>query len=84
MRSMALDIPSEKGREVFLKMLAATDIFIEASKGGQYDRWGLSDEELWRANPALVIVHISGFGQAGEDSYVSRRPTILSPRRSEG
>ena len=72
MRSMALDIPSEKGREVFLKMLAATDIFIEASKGGQYDRWGLSDEELWRANPALVIVHISGFGQAGEDSYVSR------------
>ena len=62
MRSMALDIPSEKGREVFLKMLADTDIFIEASKGGQYDRWGLSDEELWRANPALVIVHISGFG----------------------
>lgn len=72
MRSMALDIPSEKGREVFLKMLADTDIFIEASKGGQYDRWGLSDEELWRANPALVIVHISGFGQTGEDAYVSR------------
>ena len=79
MRSMALDIPSEKGREVFLKMLAATDIFIEASKGGQYDRWGLSDKELWRANPALVIVHISRLWPGGR--RLLRVPGVLRSYR---
>lgn len=71
-RSLCLDIPSAEGKEVFLGLLKDADIFIESSKGGQYEKWGLADEVLWNVNPKLVIVHISGFGQTGVEEYVTR------------
>ena len=71
-RTISLDIQHERGREVFLKLISSVDIFVEASKGGQYERWGLTDDVLWQANPRLVIVHISGFGLSGVPEYVRR------------
>lgn len=71
-RSMALNIPSPEGKSLFLKMISSADVLIESSKGGSYDKWGLSDEVLWETNPRLVIAHVSGFGQTGEEDYVSR------------
>ncbi|MCD8316422.1 MAG: CoA transferase, partial [Eggerthellaceae bacterium] len=35
-------------------------------------KWGLTDEVLWEANPKLIIVHISGFGQKGLPQYVNQ------------
>ena len=72
MRSLKVDVRTEEGREVFLKLLADVDIFLEGSKGGTYERWGLTDEVLWEANPKLVIIHLSGFGLWGDESYVTR------------
>ena len=72
MRMATLDVVKPKGREAFLKLMKETDIFIESSRGGQWAGWGLTDEVLWKANPKLVIAHISGFGQTGEKDYVSR------------
>ena len=72
MRSLKVDVRSEEGREVFLKLLADVDIFLEGSKGGTYERWGLTDEVLWEANPKLVIIHLSGFGLWGDEGYVTR------------
>jgi len=71
-RSIALNIPSPEGKETFLQLIADADIFIEASKGGQFSKWGLTDEVLWEHNPALVIAHISGYGQDGIEEYVHR------------
>ena len=41
--SMVADIKTEEGREIFLKLIKWADIWVESSKGGQYDRLGLSD-----------------------------------------
>ena len=71
-RTIALNIRSAEGEEVLKKLLAESDILIEGSKGGTWDKWGLSDELLWSINPALVIVHISGYGQTGDPDYVNR------------
>jgi L-carnitine CoA-transferase len=71
-REISLNIATEEGRDVFLKIIKDSDIFIESSKGGQYDKLGYSDETLWEVNPALVIVHVSGFGQTGLPEYVGR------------
>lgn len=71
-RAIALNIPTEEGREVMRRLLAKTDILIESSKGGTWDKWGFSDEALWDINPKLVIVHVSGFGQNGDPAYVNR------------
>lgn len=71
-RTIGLNIPSPEGKKIFLELLKNADIFIETSRGGQYAKWGLTDEVMWEANPALVIVHISGFGQTGVEEYVKR------------
>lgn len=72
MRSMALNIPAEQGKKVLLEMLSDCDILVESSKGGQWKKWGLTDDVLWSANPKLTIVHLSGFGQTGDPSYIGR------------
>lgn len=70
--SMVADIKTEEGRDVFFKLIKWADIWVESSKGGQYDRLGLSDEEIWKVNPKLAIVHVSGYGQSGDPSYVTK------------
>lgn len=71
-RSVALDFFSDEGREVLLRMLADADVFIESSKGGTWSKRGLTDDVLRQANPELVIVHVSGFGQTGVPEMVTR------------
>jgi crotonobetainyl-CoA:carnitine CoA-transferase CaiB-like acyl-CoA transferase len=68
--SVGLDVRRPEGRSVFFDLAAASDIWIESSRPGTYDRLGISDAELWRANPRLTIVHVSGFGASGVPSRV--------------
>lgn len=71
-RNISVDIKTDKGREIFLKLVKTADILVESNKGGTYERWGLSDDFLWSINPKLVIYHFSGYGQYGDPNYVSR------------
>ncbi|MDR1185766.1 MAG: CoA transferase [Coriobacteriales bacterium] len=71
-RMMSLNIPSPEGREVLLDLVKDADILVESSKGGTWKKWGITDEVLWEANPSLVILHISGFGNWGDPAYVNR------------
>ncbi len=71
-RFMTLNIPTSEGHEVLFDLCRWGDLLVEVSKGGTWEKWGLTDEVLWRANPKLVIVHISGFGQNGDPKYVRR------------
>ena len=71
-RTIALNIPTPNGSDILLRLLETADIFVESSKGGQFRRWGLGDDVLWEANPQLVIVHVSGYGQEGDPRYVQR------------
>ena len=71
MRNLMLDVVRPEGREVFLKVIETADIFIEASRGGQWEKWGYPDEVLWERNPKLVIGHMSGYGLTGDPDYVS-------------
>lgn len=71
-RAMSLRLRDERAKKIILELVADADIFIESSKGGQFDKLGLSDETLWNANPKLVIGHVSGYGQTGIPEYVKR------------
>ena len=63
--SVGLDLRRPEGRRTFLDLAKVSDIWIESSRPGTYDRLGLSDAEVWAANPRLTIVHVSGHGQTG-------------------
>jgi crotonobetainyl-CoA:carnitine CoA-transferase CaiB-like acyl-CoA transferase len=67
-----LDLSKPKGRDIFVKLLARADIWMESSKVGTYPSWGLDDQSLWKVNPRLVITHVSGYGQSGDPDYVAR------------
>jgi crotonobetainyl-CoA:carnitine CoA-transferase CaiB-like acyl-CoA transferase len=69
---VTLDLSKPRGREIFLKLLARADIWMESSKPGTYPKWGLDDSTVWKINSKLVITHVSGFGQSGDPDYVAR------------
>jgi crotonobetainyl-CoA:carnitine CoA-transferase CaiB-like acyl-CoA transferase len=73
--SLAVDLGDPRGRAVFLDLVRASDIWIESSRPGTYDRLGLSDPEVRAANPRLTIVHVSGFGRTGDAARV-RAPSF--------
>ena len=69
---VTLDLCKPRGRELFIKLVARADIWMESSKPGTYQKWDLDDATLWKVNPRLVITHVSGFGQTGDPDYVHR------------
>lgn len=70
--NVTLDLSAPEGKEIFLKLAARSDIWMESSRPGTYAKWGLTDEVVLAANPRLVICHVSGYGQSGEPSYLGR------------
>jgi crotonobetainyl-CoA:carnitine CoA-transferase CaiB-like acyl-CoA transferase len=69
---ISLDLAKPRGREIFLKLVARADIWMESSRPGTYPKWNLDDATVWKINPRLVITHVSGFGQDGDPDYVHR------------
>jgi crotonobetainyl-CoA:carnitine CoA-transferase CaiB-like acyl-CoA transferase len=69
---VSLDLSKPRGREVFLRLAARADIWMESSKPGTYSKWALDDATVLKANPKLVITHVSGYGQTGHPDYVGR------------
>jgi crotonobetainyl-CoA:carnitine CoA-transferase CaiB-like acyl-CoA transferase len=64
-RSMTLDLKSEAGKAVILKLVDQADILVENYRPGVLGRLGLSYEVLSKRNPRLILGSISGFGQTG-------------------
>ncbi len=82
--SVGLDIRAPEGRRVFLDLVRESDIWIESSRPGTYDRLGLSDEEVWRANPRLTVVHVSGHGRTGAPERVTAPSYDLTAQAFSG
>ena len=64
-RSIGLDLASEGGRAVLMKMLKGADVLIENFKPGTLDKWGIGNDVLREKFPKLVHCRISGFGADG-------------------
>jgi len=64
-RSITLDLRKPAGRDLFLRLLRSAAVLIENFRPGTLDRWGLDKETLWRAQPGLTILRVTGFGQDG-------------------
>jgi crotonobetainyl-CoA:carnitine CoA-transferase CaiB-like acyl-CoA transferase len=64
-RGITLDVRQAEGRALLLKMLPSFDVLVENFRTGTLDKWGLDLATLHRANPRLVVVRLTGFGQTG-------------------
>ncbi|WP_143476197.1 CaiB/BaiF CoA-transferase family protein [uncultured Pseudacidovorax sp.] len=64
-RSVALDLRAIEGQDVARRLIAEADVLIENFRPGTLEEWGLGPEALQAANPGLIVLRISGFGQTG-------------------
>jgi formyl-CoA transferase len=64
-KSVVLDLRSEAGRADVRALAAECDVLIENFKPGTLEKWGLGFDELSAANPGLIMLRISGYGQTG-------------------
>ena len=64
-RGITLDVEQAEGRDLFLRMASTADVVIESFPPGRLDEFGLGYDNLSQANPGLVLVSISYFGQTG-------------------
>ncbi|HEX8902554.1 CoA transferase [Vitreimonas sp.] len=63
--SVALDLRSAEGQETARQLINVADILIENFRPGTLERWRLDPRDLCAANPKLIVVRISGYGQDG-------------------
>jgi alpha-methylacyl-CoA racemase len=64
-RSVRINLKSDAGKEVLLRLVAGADVLIESFRPGVLDRLGVGYERLREVNPRLVYCAISGYGQDG-------------------
>jgi crotonobetainyl-CoA:carnitine CoA-transferase CaiB-like acyl-CoA transferase len=64
-RSIVLNLKSDEGRAVFMRLAASTDIVIENYRPGVMAALGFGYEALAQLNPRLIYASISGYGQTG-------------------
>lgn len=64
-RSIRIDLKSEGGREVLLRLVRHYDVVLESFRPGVLDRLGVGYERMREVNPGIVYCAISGYGQSG-------------------
>jgi len=64
-KSITLDLKSNEGREIFVKLVSKSDVVLESFRPGVAKRLRISYDELKTVNPQIIYCAISGYGQDG-------------------
>jgi formyl-CoA transferase len=64
-RSLALDLRTPDGQDIVRKLALEADVLIENFRPGAMEGWHLGPDDLLAANPRLIVLRISGYGQTG-------------------
>lgn len=64
-RGIVLNLKSEGGKEILLKLIKDADVLLENYRMGTMEKLGLGYDELKKINPGLIYAEISGFGRTG-------------------
>jgi crotonobetainyl-CoA:carnitine CoA-transferase CaiB-like acyl-CoA transferase len=64
-RGLAIDLRSEGGKDVLMRLVKKADVFMEAFTPGVIDKLGFGWDVVSKVNPQTVYASISGYGQTG-------------------
>jgi crotonobetainyl-CoA:carnitine CoA-transferase CaiB-like acyl-CoA transferase len=64
-KSITLDLKSQQGKEILLKLAKISDIIIENFRPGIVQSLGIDYETIRKINPGIIYCSISGYGQTG-------------------
>ena len=65
-RSCSMDVRDPEQRELFFRLVAQSDVFVENLKATTLHQMGIHESELLEANPRLVVVRIPPAGLTGD------------------
>ena len=76
-QSLALNMRSEDGKEIFRKLAAISDVIVENLRPGAMEKMGFDYPALKELNPRLIYATISGFGRLpGYEGPYGNRPAF--------
>ncbi|AXQ30655.1 CoA transferase [Solimonas sp. K1W22B-7] len=64
-KSVTLDLRQAEGQAMLRRLVEQADILIENFRPGTLEKWNLGWDALSAANPKLIMVRVSGYGQDG-------------------
>lgn len=64
-KSICLDLKDPQDKQALMALVPQADVLVESFRHGAMEAFGLGPDDLHRANPRLVMVRISGWGQTG-------------------
>jgi crotonobetainyl-CoA:carnitine CoA-transferase CaiB-like acyl-CoA transferase len=64
-KSVTANLRVAEGQDIVRRLAREADVLIENFRPGTLEKWGLGYETLAAANPGLVMLRLSGFGQTG-------------------
>ncbi len=62
---MSLNLKTEKGKEIFFRLIQNADVLLEGFRPGVVDRLGVGYEMVRKVNPKIIYCSITGYGQDG-------------------
>jgi crotonobetainyl-CoA:carnitine CoA-transferase CaiB-like acyl-CoA transferase len=64
-KAITLDLRQAEGQALLLELAAKSDFLLENFRPGTLEKWNLGWERLHAANPRLIMIRVSGYGQTG-------------------
>ncbi len=64
-KSVSINLRVPEGQALARRLIEQADILVENFRPGMLETWGLAPEALLAANPRLIVVRMSGYGQDG-------------------
>ncbi len=64
-RGLAIDLRSEKGKAVFMRLVETADVVVDNYRPGVLERLGIAYDDLRAVNPRIITLSITGFGEGG-------------------
>lgn len=68
-RGMTLNLKSEKGREIFYRLVESCDVLVQNFRVGVAEKLGLDYDTLKKINPRLIYTHATGMGAEGPEAH---------------
>ncbi|HEX8042533.1 CaiB/BaiF CoA-transferase family protein [Candidatus Deferrimicrobium sp.] len=62
-RSVTINLKTEEGKAIFLRLAATADVVVEGFRPGVVQRLGIDYDAVSSVNPKIIYCSISGFGQ---------------------
>jgi len=77
-RSVTVNLKTDAGKEIFWRMLAETDVFVDGNTPGALDRLGVGYKNQVKVKKDIIYAHVTGLGATGPYATVPTHGTSMN------